>query len=85
MDYQGWQVEIQTKKAPDANGWRVYVLLATAVAGAMRTVPLSFKDGRAFATEAGAIEAGAQLREGLDRQAGITPRARRIMKCRSAK
>jgi hypothetical protein len=27
----------------------------------MRTVPLSFKDGRAFATEAAAIEAGAQL------------------------
>jgi hypothetical protein len=45
------------------------VILSTAAAGAMRTVPLSFKDGRAFLTEAAARDAGMQLaRTWIDRQ-----------------
>jgi hypothetical protein len=35
----------------------------------MRTVPLSFKDGRVFATEAAAMDSGMQLaRAWIDRQ-----------------
>jgi hypothetical protein len=68
-DYKGWQIEAQTKPAPDADGWRVYVILSIAAAGAMRTVPLSFKDGRVFATEAAAMDAGMQLAHvWIDRQ-----------------
>ena len=68
-DYKGWQIEAQTKPAPDADGWRVYVILSFAAAGAMRTVPLSFKDGRVFATEAAATAAGQELAHvWIDRQ-----------------
>jgi hypothetical protein len=61
MEYKGWQIEIHTKKAPDTDGWRVYVIVSTAAGASVRTVPLSFKDGRAFATEDDATAAGVQL------------------------
>jgi hypothetical protein len=61
MEYKGWEIAIQSKKAPDTDGWRVYVLVSIAAGAAVRTVPLSFRDGRAFATEDDATAAGAEL------------------------
>jgi hypothetical protein len=61
MEYKGWEIEIHSKKAPDTDGWRVYVIVSTAGAASVRTVPVSFKDGRAFATEDDATAAGAEL------------------------
>ena len=60
-DYKGWQIEIQTERAPDADGWRVYVTVSITSGGSVRTVPLSFKDARVFDTEAVATEAGRGL------------------------
>jgi hypothetical protein len=61
MEYKGWEIEIHSKKAPDTHGWRVYVIVSTAAAASVRTVPLSFKDSRAFATEDDASAAGEEL------------------------
>lgn len=69
-DYKGWQIEIQTKKAPDIEGWRVYVMVSRTEGSAVRTVPLSFKDGRTFVSEEAAAAAGLELaRVWIDRQA----------------
>ena len=69
MEYKGWEIEIHSKKAPDTHGWRVYVLVSIAAGAAVRTVPLSFRDGRAFATEDDATAAGVQLAKGwIDEQ-----------------
>ena len=68
-EYKRWEIEIQTERAPDADGWRVYVTLSFADGGSVRTVPLSFKDARVFGTEAAATEAGQELAQAwIDRQ-----------------
>jgi hypothetical protein len=58
---KGWQVEIHAKRAPDADGWRVYVMVSLGTGDAVRTVPLSFKDSRTFETERAAAVAGLEL------------------------
>lgn len=56
-----WQVEIQAKWVPDADGWRVSVLVSLGTGDAVRTVPLSFRDSRTFETERAAAVAGLEL------------------------
>jgi hypothetical protein len=60
-DYKDRRIEIQTKQAPDVEGWRVYVMVSAGTGDAVRTVPLSFTDGRTFKTEQAAATAGLEL------------------------
>jgi hypothetical protein len=60
-EYKGWRIELQPNKAPDADGWRIYVTVASSTGESVRTMPLFFKDGRAFPTQEAAEAAGVEL------------------------
>ena len=50
--YKGWRIAVRTKKAADAEEWRVYADVSRDDASRVRMrKPLSFKDGRTFSTE----------------------------------
>jgi len=60
--YKGHIIEVDARPAPDVEGrWRVYVTVAYREGDSVRTTPLSFKDSRTFASEAGAEVAGLAL------------------------
>lgn len=60
--YKGHGIEVNARSAPDVEGrWRVYVTVAYHEGGSVRTTPLSFKDGRIFASEMEAEAAGLAL------------------------
>ncbi len=68
-DYKGWRIELRPNKAPDADGWRIYVKVVTDTGGSLRTVPLSFQDGRVFTTKEAAEAKGVSLaRAWIDRE-----------------
>ncbi len=39
---KGWQVEIHAKRAPDADGWRVYVMVSLGTGDAVRSEPCRY-------------------------------------------
>lgn len=61
VTYKGWRVEIGSRQAPEGGGWRVYVDVTCDDKKSVRSVPLSFKDGRIFPSKNEADAAGAEL------------------------
>ena len=61
LDYKGWQIELRSSRIPDADGWRAYVTVSAYQGGALRSVPLSYKDARVFPTKEAADEAGLRI------------------------
>jgi hypothetical protein len=61
LEYKGWQIELRSSRAPDAEGWRAYVTVSASQGGSSRTVPLSYKDARLFPSKEAADEAGIRI------------------------
>jgi hypothetical protein len=61
LEYKGWQIELRSSTAPDADGWRASVTVSTYQGGSLRTMPLSYKDARLFPTKEAADEAGVRI------------------------
>lgn len=60
--YKDRVIEVDARPAPDVKGrWRVYVNVVYYEGGSSHTTPLSFKDGRTFASEGEAESAGLAL------------------------
>ncbi len=61
LTHGDWRIELQRNKAPDADVWWIYVTVVSDTRESVRTVPLSFKDGRVFPTKEEAEAAGVEL------------------------
>jgi len=61
FSYKGWRVEVNSRLAPEGGGWRAYVDVTYDDKQSVRSVPLSFKDGRLFPSKGEADEAGAVM------------------------
>src|SRR5690348_5545572 len=61
FEYKRWRIELRSSKAPDADGWRAYVIVSADQGGSLRTVPLSYKDARLFPTKEAADQAGVRI------------------------
>jgi hypothetical protein len=61
LDYKGWHIALRSGRTADADGWRTYVTVSAYQSGALRTVPLSYKDARVFPTKEAADEAALRI------------------------
>jgi hypothetical protein len=60
-DYKGWRIELRPNAVPQEPGWRIYVTVVAQTGDSVRTVSLSFRDGRVFPTKEAAETAGVEL------------------------